>query len=92
MRPSRSVSDGVEYEIDLTSKNAKKFRDSVAIFVGSARKTSGGGVRRSNGARGPARVDREQMQAIREWARANGYEVSDRGRIPAVVLEAYNAA
>lgn len=84
--------DGVDYEIDLANKNAKKFRESIALFVDSARKTSGRGIRRSNAGRGPARADREQMQAIRDWARNNGYEVSDRGRIPATVLEAYHAA
>jgi hypothetical protein len=42
--------------------------------------------------RRPARRDREQVAAIRNWARANGYEVSDRGRIPAEVEAAYNAA
>jgi hypothetical protein len=41
---------------------------------------------------GSTRVDREQTQAIREWARNNGHKVSERGRIPASVLEAYNSA
>lgn len=83
--------DGVDYEIDLTAKNAKKFRDSLALFVESARKVSGRGVRRARNGRQPARTDREQLQSVREWGRSNGYEVSDRGRIPAVVFEAYNA-
>jgi hypothetical protein len=44
----------------------------------------------ANGTR-PARVDREQTAAIRTWARDNGHTVSDRGRIPKTVVEAYNA-
>jgi hypothetical protein len=89
--------DGVSYEIDLSAGNAGKLRDSLADYVGSARKAGGAGGRRkvagtarraSTGGR--ASVDREQNAAIREWARKNGYNVSDRGRIPAEVLEAYH--
>ena len=86
--------DGVAYEIDLSAKNAAKMRDVLANYVANARRstrtaavrTSGSG-RRGRGARG----DREQTQAIREWARRNGHKVGDKGRIPATVLEAYNA-
>ncbi|MGH3929104.1 MAG: histone-like nucleoid-structuring protein Lsr2 [Pseudonocardiaceae bacterium] len=86
--------DGVSYEIDLSGGNAGKLRDLLADFVSNARKAGGrrkGAVspRRSTGA-GRASVDREQNAAIREWARKNGYNVSDRGRIPAEVLDAYH--
>ncbi|MGH3940795.1 MAG: histone-like nucleoid-structuring protein Lsr2 [Pseudonocardiaceae bacterium] len=86
--------DGVSYVIDLSSGNAGKLRDSIADYVANARKAGGrrkGSVspRRSPGA-GRASVDREQNAAIREWARKNGYNVSDRGRIPAEVLDAYH--
>lgn len=57
----------------------------ASVDLGTARSTS------RSSACGPARADREQLRPIREWARANGYESSDR-RIPAAVLEAYNAA
>ncbi|MFB9906184.1 histone-like nucleoid-structuring protein Lsr2 [Allokutzneria oryzae] len=86
--------DGVSYEIDLSSGNAGKLRDSLADFIGSARRV--GGRRRSAGGRSaarpgrPAAADREQNQAIREWARKRGMKVSDRGRIPADVLESYH--
>ena len=84
--------DGKNYEIDLSTANAKKLRDALADFVGSARRS--GGRRRGGGApAAPARrpsIDREQNQAIREWARKRGMKVSDRGRIPAEVLEAYH--
>lgn len=76
--------DGVAYEIDLTEKEATKFRDSLATYVDHARKT--GGRRRRGGSAGRSG---ENTAAIREWAQQQGYEVSDRGRIPADVREAY---
>jgi hypothetical protein len=84
--------DGTSYEIDLSKANAKKLRDSLSTYVASARRA--GRVRSSGGrsGRASARADREQIQAVREWARRNGHKVSDRGRVPASVLEAYNAA
>lgn len=86
--------DGVSYTIDLSSGNAGKLRDALADFVGSARRA--GGRKRSGPGRPvgvkvrPASADREQNQAIREWARKQGMKVSDRGRIPAEVLDAYH--
>lgn len=86
--------DGKGYEIDLSSANASKLRDSLAEFVAAARKP--GGARR--GRRGPGigspspTADREQNQAIRDWARGQGMEVSARGRIPADVIQAYRKA
>jgi hypothetical protein len=83
--------DGVSYEIDLSEPNAAKLRDALAGYVSHARRT--GGRRRGAGRpAGVARpgVDREQNAAIREWARKRGMKVSDRGRIPAEVLEAYH--
>lgn len=87
--------DGTSYEIDLSADNAQKLRDALSLYVGHARRSGRGGGRPAGGARGgraSARVDREQTQAIREWARSNGHKVSERGRIPAAVLEAYNSA
>ncbi len=86
--------DGQSYEIDLNSDNASSLRDSVARYIGHARKIGGGtgGRARSGRSRGPARVDREQIGAIRDWARRNGHQVSDRGRIAAPVVDAYNKA
>jgi hypothetical protein len=88
--------DGKFYEIDLSTANAERLRDVLAKFVGAARKAGRGGrsASRANGgsavaARGVA-VDREQNQAIREWARKRGMQVSDRGRIPSEVADAYH--
>ena len=84
--------DGKVYEIDLSKGNAGKLRDALASYVAAARRA--GGRRRSGSvASAPARrpsIDREQNQAIRDWARKRGMKVSDRGRIPAEVLEAYH--
>jgi Lsr2 len=84
--------DGKNYEIDLSKDNAGKLRDALAAYVAAARR-SGGRRSRSTASAAPARrpsIDREQNQAIREWARKRGMKVSDRGRIPAEVLEAYH--
>lgn len=84
--------DGKAYEIDLSTNNADKLRDALANFVSAARRP--GGRRRSGAAARVAAasptVDREQNQAIRDWARKNGMQVSDRGRIPSDVLAAYH--
>jgi hypothetical protein len=84
--------DGKVYEIDLSKGNAGKLRDALASYVAAARRA--GGRRRSSAAAStPARrptIDREQNQAIRDWARKRGMKVSDRGRIPAEVLDAYH--
>jgi hypothetical protein len=73
-------------------------REALAPYIGTARRSvrsgssraAGSSSRRSSG-RG-ARSDREQLQAIREWGRKNGWKVNARGRIPADLVEAYNTA
>jgi hypothetical protein len=92
--------DGTNYEIDLAEKNAKELRDAFSRYISAARKVGrGNGGRQASSSssgstrpRGGGRMDREQAGAIREWARKNGHEVSDRGRIPGSVVEAYEAA
>ncbi len=81
--------DGVSYEIDLSKKNADKLRNSFAPYVGAARRMTG----RSTARRGrAARGTRNEAAAIREWAKEQGLKVSDRGRIPADIVEQYRAA
>lgn len=92
--------DGVQYQIDLSVENAEELRDALAQYIEYARETgrARGHVRRARRSSGPSarsqrppvKADREQSRAVREWARKNGYEVSDRGRIPIGVVEAYN--
>jgi hypothetical protein len=78
---------GSEYEIDLSKKNARKFRKGLAPFVEHARKAGRGQRHR------PARTSaaRERSGDIRAWAKAQGIPVSDRGRIPASVVRQYEA-
>ncbi|HVK20023.1 MAG TPA: Lsr2 family protein [Actinokineospora sp.] len=84
--------DGVSYEIDLNDDNAKRLREELAAFIASARRT-GGRVKRGRAVVAePARADKEQNQAIREWARKNNHSISERGRIPAAVVAAFEAA
>ncbi|HKN99392.1 MAG TPA: Lsr2 family protein [Pseudonocardiaceae bacterium] len=83
--------DGVTYEIDLNADNASNLRNHLAEYIAAARRT-GGRVRRGGTPGGGSGRNREQTQAIREWAKKNGHEVSDRGRIPAAVIEAFEAA
>jgi nucleoid-associated protein Lsr2 len=81
--------DGKSYEIDLSEKHAAALRDAFAPFVGSARRA--GGSATATRPRMSARTgrSREETAAIREWATANGLEVSARGRISSTVLAAY---
>ena len=84
--------DGKSYELDLSDKNAAKLRDAIAPFVAAARRSGGRGRRASGPTASTARTDREKTTAIREWAREHGHKISDRGRIPRSVLEAYENA
>jgi hypothetical protein len=87
--------DGIQYEIDLSKKNAAKLRDALAPYVGAGTKIGRGGVTAGRGrdgrGRAPARSDRDQNRAIREWAQNKGIEVSDRGRIKQEVVDRYHA-
>jgi hypothetical protein len=87
--------DGIAYQIDLSTVNAEKIRDLLGDYVAHARRS--GARRRAAAVAAVARgrsaaVDREQNQAIREWARKRGLKVSERGRISAEVLDAYHQA
>jgi hypothetical protein len=86
--------DGVTYEIDLSSENAEKLRDQLAVWVTHARRATGRRRGKVSAPTGKARaaVDREQSAAIREWARRNGHPVSAPGRISAEITELYNKA
>lgn len=79
------------YVIDLSDKEAEKFFDAFKKYTDVAQKTGGRGVR-STGGSGRAKADKEQLAAMRSWARANGHQVSDRGRISQEIQDAYHAA
>ena len=82
--------DGHLYEIDLSSKNAKKLRSELSTFIAhgsrvTARRAATGG----RGSRGGA-ATAEQNRAIREWAVAKGYEVAERGRIKKEIVDEFH--
>lgn len=81
--------DGVSYTIDLTDAHADEFRSTLSPYVNAARKADV--ATRTKGSTGP-RAPKGDLKAIRDWANANGYTVSSRGRIPGDVQSAYNAA
>lgn len=86
--------EGQAYELDLSTKNVEMFRKDMGRYVKAARKaepptrTRGRGRSATSSRTG---MDREQMQAVRVWAKANGYTVAERGRIPTSVIEAYHS-
>ena len=83
---------GVGYQIDLTASNATKFEKALKPYIDAAAKVRGGGRGRQAKASASAKSSPEQLSAIREWARKNGHEVADRGRIKAEIVEAFEAA
>lgn len=84
--------DGVTYELDLSADNAAKLRDQLGPWTGVARRISGrkatGGAKRGRAASGSGTPANE----IRQWARSQGMEVSERGRVSDEVKAAYEAA
>ena len=94
--------EGVTYEIDLADENAAKLRDNLSRYVAAARKTSArrpgtrgadrsAGRGNGNGSATRSGYNRDTLRAIREWAKQNGHSVSDRGRLPLNVLNAWEA-
>ena len=81
--------DGKSYEVDLTSENAAKLRETLAPYISVARRA---GSASSSSTKSRRRGGQTDYGPVRKWAKENGYTVSDRGRVPAAVLEAYEAA
>ena len=87
---NRRAALSLSYEIDLSSANAAKLRDALAVYIGHAERMGG---RKSTRAAGAAkRSAGGSVSAVREWARSNGHQVSERGRIPADIQAAYDKA
>ncbi|MGX1759465.1 histone-like nucleoid-structuring protein Lsr2 [Streptomyces lydicus] len=78
--------DGVTYEIDLSPDSYDQLLEAVGPFLKAGRKTGKGRKPRK------AAVSNEDTAAIRAWAKSSGYNVSDRGRVPAEIREAYQKA
>ena len=87
----RFALDGTEYEIDLNAEHAQALRDALARYVQAGRRARGG-------ARQPARGGRRALAGgvdstkVREWAKAQGIDVKDRGRVPAELMVKFKAA
>jgi putative intracellular protease/amidase len=85
--------DGTEYEIDLSAKNADALRKALARYVDAARRAPGSAARRpGRSGRKPASANGTDPTAVREWAKSQGIEVKDRGRVPAELVVKFKAA
>ena len=81
--------DGTDYEIDLSTAHTEELHKALAGYVTHARKAAGPARRGPRGRRGAGPLD---TRMVREWARAEGIDIKERGRVPAQVMEKYKAA
>jgi nucleoid-associated protein Lsr2 len=83
--------DGAEYEIDLNAEHAQALRDALSGYVRAARRAGSGARRPARGGR-RVRADGVDSTEVREWAKAQGIDVKDRGRVPAELVVKFKAA
>ena len=81
--------DGTQYEIDLSAAHSQELRTALEQYISHARRIAGTARRAARGTRGNGAVDTAK---VREWAKEQGIEIKDRGRVPANVVEKYNTA
>ncbi len=86
----RFALDGTDYEIDLSGKHSDELHTTLRKYVDHARKV--GGTARRPGTRGGRRPSAVDTVAVRAWARENGYDIKDRGRVPADIVAKYQAS
>lgn len=86
--------DGATYEIDLSTENAAKLREALSPWAEKARRTSSASKKKKIKGKDVdwTPVRHSSLKEIREWANANGHQVSDRGRVPAHIERAYEEA
>lgn len=84
--------NGRNYRVDLSKANAEKMREDLAKWIDIAATVKTTGAQTAARRSGPSRRSSREMAQIRDWARAEGYEVSDRGRIAKKIQYAYDAA
>jgi hypothetical protein len=85
--------DGTDYEIDLNAKHAEALRKALAPYLGAARRAPGSAARRpGRTGRKAANAGGSDPTAVREWAKSQGIEVKDRGRVPAELVAKFKAA
>lgn len=85
--------DGADYEIDLSGEHAEALRKALEPYVNAARRASGSAARRPgrSGRRAAAAAGTDPTP-IREWAKSQGIDVKDRGRVPAELVVKFQAA
>ena len=83
--------DGTDYEIDLNAEHAQALRDALARYVRAGRRVGGGSRPQARGRR-KASANGLNTTEVREWAKAQGIEVKDRGRVPAELVVKFKAA
>ncbi|MGB3352798.1 MAG: Lsr2 family protein [Mycobacterium sp.] len=83
---------GIDYHIDLSDANIAKLEKALKPYIDASAKVRSGGRARRAKTNGHGKSSPEQLAAIRDWARKNGHEVADRGRIKAEIVEAFDAA
>ncbi|MCW2929308.1 MAG: Lsr2-like protein [Actinomycetia bacterium] len=86
----RFALDGTEYEIDLSSQHDKELRAALGTYVAHARKL--GGTARRTTPRAGRKPSTVNTVAVRAWARENGHDIKDRGRVPADLVAKYREA
>jgi hypothetical protein len=87
----RFALDGAEYEIDLNAKHADALRKALAKYIDAARRSTGATRRPTRSGR-RASAGGVNTTEVREWAKAQGIEVKDRGRVPAELVVRFKAA
>jgi hypothetical protein len=87
----RFALDGTDYEIDLSSKHSDELRTELGKYVEHARRAGGRARRTARGVsrRGSSTIDTAQ---VREWAKAEGYDIKDHGRVPGELVAKYQEA
>ena len=90
----RFALDGTDYEIDLNAKHSEELRSALGKYVSHAREVGGSGRRAGRGAGRAGRGTGSALNTteIRNWAREQGYDIKDRGRVPADLVAKYQAA
>jgi Lsr2 len=86
----RFALDGTDFEIDLSTANSDELRKTLATYIAHARRTGGQPRRSARGRR--AAGDTVNTAKVREWAKENGFDIKDRGRVPAEIVAKYQAA
>jgi hypothetical protein len=81
--------DGADYEIDLSGEHSNELRTALGKYIEHSRKVGGAARRASRGRGAASAIDTAK---VREWARESGYDIKNRGRVPADLVAKYQAA